>query len=175
MLKRLADFAPNTVRGADANALADLAERAVSDRFSVTGEFWYDASFLPPKKALALNRALRGKEYVPDVLALSFWETRGAGEEEPENSGASPVLGELLLCPAAIAAHAREYGAPFARELARMLVHGLLHLLDFDHEVSAGAEYAVLTVQDEISAAVYGGYLADGRKTQGPARAPRLA
>lgn len=171
MLKRLTDFSPKTVRGIDVNALADLAEKAVSDRFGVDGEFFYDASFVPPKRALGLNVALRGKNYVPDVLSIPFWETAGGGER----MAASPVLGEVYLCAKAIGGHAREYGVTFLSELARMLVHGLLHLLDFDHEVGPGAEYAVLTVQDEIAAAVSGGYQGHGGQAQAPVRGPRRA
>ena len=69
----------------------------------------------------ALNKRYRGKEYVANVLSFA-----GDGKE----------LGEVVLCPLRIRKDAAEYGIIFKEALARMLVHGLLHLIGYDHEKS---------------------------------------
>jgi probable rRNA maturation factor len=45
-------------------------------------------------------------------------------------------LGELVLCPATIRKDAAKYGITFKAELHRIFIHGLLHLLSYDHESS---------------------------------------
>lgn len=65
-----------------------------------------------------INRAYRGKEYAANVLSF------------PEIDG----LGEVLLCPRVISKDAKKYGILPELELVSMLVHGLLHLLGYDHE-----------------------------------------
>ena len=42
--------------------------------------------------------------------------------------------GEIVLCPSVIKQNAREYKVAFQNELSRILIHGILHLLGFDHE-----------------------------------------
>lgn len=73
------------------------------------------------KRMRALNKTYRKKEYVANVLSFE-------GEEED--------LGEVVLCARQIRKDAREYGITFREALCRMLVHGLLHLLSYDHEGS---------------------------------------
>ncbi len=52
---------------------------------------------------------------------------RRAGESDDS-------LGEILICPQRASRQAREYGWSFDFELARLLIHGLAHLLGYDHE-----------------------------------------
>ncbi|MBU1015302.1 rRNA maturation RNase YbeY [Patescibacteria group bacterium] len=66
-----------------------------------------------------LNRKHRGASYVPEEL--SFQEVGGG-------------LGELLLCPSQIRRNAVKYGITEEQEFKGAIVHGLLHLLGYDHE-----------------------------------------
>jgi probable rRNA maturation factor len=81
-----------------------------------------------------LNRDYRGVNEPTDVLAF-YMLTR----EEIDNSFALPPdgvtrLGEVIIsCPRAIE-QAREHGHSFERELALLVIHGMLHLLGYDHE-----------------------------------------
>ena len=77
--------------------------------------------FLKEPKMRELNRMYRGKDEPANVL--SFRE---------EELG----LGELVLCPAQIRKDAKKYGITFKAELTRIFIHGLLHLLSYDHESS---------------------------------------
>jgi len=74
--------------------------------------------FLKELKMQELNRVYRGKNKPTNVL--SFQE---------EELG----LGELVLCLAVIRKDAKKYGITFKAELIRIFIHGLLHLVGYDH------------------------------------------
>jgi probable rRNA maturation factor len=81
-----------------------------------------------------LNRDYRGIDAPTDVLSFPD------GEREEDGS---TYLGEIFIAPAVAQANAREYGAPFAREMAELHLHGLLHLLGHDHETDRGEMLAL--------------------------------
>jgi len=66
-----------------------------------------------------LNRRYGGKNRPTDVLAFS---NRNMG------------LGEIVICLKEVKKNAKKYGFTFKKELTRILIHGLLHLLDYSHE-----------------------------------------
>ena len=74
-----------------------------------------------------LNRAHMGGEGPTDVLAFPM---DLPGESMP---GAPAVLGDVVLCPEVAAEQAREAGHDVGAELEMLLVHGILHLLGYDH------------------------------------------
>lgn len=51
-----------------------------------------------------------------------------------------PLLGDVVICASVVAREAREQGKPAAAHWAHMTVHGILHLLGYDHETPAEAE-----------------------------------
>jgi rRNA maturation RNase YbeY len=75
-----------------------------------------------------LNRRWRGKDRPTDVL--SFSQVEGPG---PAPSG---LLGDVVISVDTARRQAAERAAPLGREGERLLVHGLLHLLGYDHERS---------------------------------------
>ena len=78
----------------------------------------------------ALNRAYRHVDRPTDVLSFALAES-----EEPEIIGADGgvVLGDLVISLERAAAQAEEYGHSMLRELSFLTVHGMLHLLGYDH------------------------------------------
>jgi probable rRNA maturation factor len=77
-----------------------------------------------------LNAKWMEKEGPTDVLAFPMDELRpGAVNEEPEEG----VLGDLVLCPAVAARQAETAGHGVVDELDLLTVHGILHLLGYDH------------------------------------------
>ena len=78
----------------------------------------------------ALNRAYRNVDRPTDVLSFALTES-----EEPEIIGADGgvVLGDLVISLERAAAQAEEYGHSMLRELSFLTVHGMLHLLGYDH------------------------------------------
>ena len=77
-----------------------------------------------------LNEKWMEKEGPTDVLAFPMDELRpGQVNEEPEEG----VLGDLVLCATVAARQAQEAGHSTADELQLLTVHGILHLLGYDH------------------------------------------
>jgi probable rRNA maturation factor len=76
-----------------------------------------------------LNRDYRGKDRPTDVLAFSLLEGAGAG--------VSDAIGDVVISTATAARQARENGLTLRQEVDRLLVHGILHLVGYDHERSA--------------------------------------
>ncbi len=84
-----------------------------------------------------LNREYRGKDCPTDVL--SFSQTEGPGCF-PVPAGAPRPLGDIVISYDRVRAQADEYGHSRRRELSYLTVHGLLHLLGFDHETESDRE-----------------------------------
>jgi probable rRNA maturation factor len=77
-----------------------------------------------------LNEQWMEKEGPTDVLAFPMDELRpGLVNEEPEEG----VLGDLVLCPAVAARQAKDAGHSAGDEVDLLTVHGILHLLGYDH------------------------------------------
>ena len=77
-----------------------------------------------------LNAKWMDKEGPTDVLAFPMDELRpGMVNQEPEEG----ILGDLVLCPAIAADQARTAGHSTTDELDLLTVHGILHLLGYDH------------------------------------------
>lgn len=92
--------------------------------------------FLDQIPAKKLNARFRGKDYATDVLSFD--------PIDPTS------LGELVLCPQVLKKQAKEHGLSFQFELGYMVLHGLLHLLGFDHEESEEDAEIMFKLQDEI-------------------------
>jgi len=77
-----------------------------------------------------LNEKWMEKSGPTDVLAFPMDELRpGLVNEEPEEG----VLGDLVLCVAVAERQAAEAGHPTQDEVELLTVHGILHLLGYDH------------------------------------------
>ena len=82
-------------------------------------------------EARALNRRDRGRDYATNVLSY---------RHEPLQGEVSGLLGDLAICPAVVAREAAEQGKPTRHHYAHLTIHGVLHLLGFDHDTPAEAE-----------------------------------
>jgi probable rRNA maturation factor len=81
-----------------------------------------------------LNRDWRGVDRPTNVLAFPAWEP---GRSVPD---AVPVLlGDIVLAFETVAREAGEQGKPLADHLSHLIVHGVLHLLGYDHRIPAEA------------------------------------
>lgn len=77
----------------------------------------------------ALNKKYRGIDRATDVLSFAFRES-----DEPEVIGAEfEILGDVIISLERAKIQAAEFGHSFLREVIFLEVHGLLHLLGYDH------------------------------------------
>jgi len=96
-------------------------------------------SFCSAEEIQELNKKYRDKDYVTDVLSFPA----GTGIE-------LPVLGDIVICVTRAQEQAHELGHSLKRELAFLFVHGLLHLLGYDHEISEDEERIMFDLQDQV-------------------------
>lgn len=86
-----------------------------------------------------LNRQFAGKDKVTDVLSFPAFapgEPRRASAGRPARFDAH--LGDIVIATGVARRQAREARHSYARELRVLALHGLLHLLGYDHETDAG-------------------------------------
>lgn len=89
------------------------AERARSTLISVT--------FLTSRRMATMNRRHLGHAGPTDVIAFGFRDAAGA------------IIGDIYISPEVARTNARAFGRPVREELARLVVHGTLHVLGYDH------------------------------------------
>ena len=94
----------------------------------------------------ALNRHYRGKDYATNVLSFPAEVPEGL----PKNVK-FPLLGDLVICAPGVAREAAEQGKALKDHYAHLTVHGVLHLLGWDHEDDKEAE-AMEQLEREILA-----------------------
>ena len=83
-----------------------------------------------PERIRTLNREFRNVDRVTDVLTFPAWE----GEISLSADG---YLGDIMICYDRAKEQAEEYGHSLLRELSFLAVHGVLHLLGYDHMTEA--------------------------------------
>jgi probable rRNA maturation factor len=113
----------------DVHRIQRLA-RFVMDRMRVHPLAELCVTAVDPDTIAELNAKWMEKDGPTDVLAFPMDELRpGMVNEEPEEG----VLGDLVLCPDVAAEQARTAGHSTTDELDLLTVHGILHLLGYDH------------------------------------------
>lgn len=82
-----------------------------------------------PAMSQRMHCLYRGKNAPTNVLS---WLWPPAKEQVGE-----PIWGEILLCPAVIRREAPSFGRTYAEHLRRLVEHGMIHLLGYDHQTPA--------------------------------------
>ena len=90
-----------------------------------------DITIVTDDEIHALNRDYRNVDRATDVLSFALDEDGG----EPELVGGPEVhlLGDIIISAETAARQAEEFGHGLEREIVYLAVHGLLHLLGYDH------------------------------------------
>ena len=111
-------------------------------------------SIVSPEQIQELNKSFREVDKVTDVLSFPTCDnpTRGAitvvcEDVNPETDLVN--IGDIVICMERAKEQAKEYGHSLKRELAFLSLHGLLHLLGYDH-IDPDDEKQMITLQKEI-------------------------
>lgn len=86
-------------------------------------------------EARTYNRDYRGKDYATNILSFALNEGEAGW---PPFSGS--LNGDLVFCPTVVAREAAEQGKPLHAHYAHLTVHGVLHLMGYDHMGAAAAQ-----------------------------------
>ena len=132
---KLAPDAPRLLRRAARDALA----KAKADGWKGS-RVGHEISFVltDDKKMRGLNRAYRGKDKPTNVL--SFAALDGARGSMGPKPGMPWLLGDVVLTSGVIAREAKAQRKSVQHHLSHLAVHGVLHLLGYDHEQDRDAE-----------------------------------
>ncbi|MBO8141428.1 MAG: rRNA maturation RNase YbeY [Firmicutes bacterium] len=119
---------------------------------------WAEVSvtFVDDSAIRELNRDYRGKDAATDVLSFPLWEPDDIRliREDPRRFPERPLpLGDVVISLETAARQAEEYGHSLGREVAFLCVHGVLHLLGYDHEDDAGRHLMRAREESILSAA----------------------
>jgi probable rRNA maturation factor len=85
--------------------------------------------FVGSARMRAINRLYRGRDYATDVLSFHY---------DGQVMDGRKFLGELVISPEAALAQTPRAQAAWQTEIRKLLVHGILHLLGYDHENDQG-------------------------------------
>ena len=131
----------------DVNGLAALS-RFVMNRMRVHPQAELCVKAVDEATIAELNERWMEKEGPTDVLAFPMDELRpGLVNEDPEDG----VLGDLVLCPAIAEKQGEAAGHGKDAEIELLTVHGILHLLGYDH--AEPDDHAVMFgLQDDLLA-----------------------
>lgn len=84
--------------------------------------------FLPPAGMASFNRKYLGRSGATDVISFPV------GAFPRGRNGAHP-LGDIVICLRVVSAYAKKNGMERDEALTRVIIHGVLHLLGYDHDV----------------------------------------
>jgi probable rRNA maturation factor len=87
-------------------------------------------ALVSPAEIKKINRIWRKKNAVTDVLSFAEWKSL---KEIKASREKDVFLGEIILCYDDIKAYAEENDLKIKAELAKVFLHGILHLLGFNH------------------------------------------
>lgn len=124
-------------QGLGFEALAERAAIAVCVHLGLDPESWEIAVLACDDARIAeLNADFRDKPTATNVLS---WPSEERGAEEAGTSpalpepGFDPELGDIAIAYETCAREAEEAGKPMADHVMHLMVHGVLHLLGYDH------------------------------------------
>lgn len=123
------------ITGIDIHALERIAARAL-ELEAVASPAELSIVLADDAFVHELNREYRGTDAPTDVL--SFAQTEGDAFARPD--GAARHLGDVIISVETARRQADEAGIALHEELSHLLVHGILHLLGYDHVDAAEAE-----------------------------------
>lgn len=96
-------------------------------------------ALIGPGRMRKINRRYRGKNRVTDVLA--FPESKILLEKFKVGVAKKVQgLGEIVICLREVKKNAKRFNSSSEKELARVLIHGMLHLLGYEHEEAKEAK-----------------------------------
>ena len=125
----------------DLEAFVLLAE-FVLDREDVPDQAELSLAIVDVEEMAELNSGFRGKEGPTDVLSF------GCDDPCPVEGDEPITLGDVVIAPEIAVQQAEELGHTVEHELNVLLVHGILHLLGYEHDSDEG--HSVMRARETI-------------------------
>jgi len=97
----------------------------------------------------SINSEYRGKDKPTDVISFAYRD-----DPFPVIDNPMEELGDIYISLEKASEQAVEYEVTLADELKRLIIHGVLHLLGYDHELSSEDEKTMNTLEEKIFNAI---------------------
>lgn len=131
--------------GAYEEVFNDLMRKTLSF-LSIKDNYIVDVTIIDNQEIHKINKEYRGVDRPTDVISFAFFDD----ENESLVKGDAPKsLGQILISYQKAEEQAKEYGHSLNREMSFLFVHGLLHLLGYDH-MNEKDEKEMFKLQDDI-------------------------
>ncbi|MDR0985445.1 MAG: rRNA maturation RNase YbeY [Mycoplasmataceae bacterium] len=102
--------------------------------------YYFDVSIVDSKQIKTINNKYRHINKVTDVISFALFDAK---------SIKTNLLGEIFICYQKAKQQANEYGHSLNRELTFLFIHGLLHLLGYDH-LNKKQEHKMFLLQKKL-------------------------
>ena len=100
------------------------------------------------KRMRELNKSSRSKDKITDVLSFPYHEDLRINKG-PLSEDSQLYLGELAICQGQTKRQARKFDIRYSDEFTHLFIHGLFHLMGFDHEISVAEEEMMQKIEDK--------------------------
>ena len=117
----------------DSKSFTQVAKKVLSGENRETENI--SLVFVGKEEIKKLNKKFREKDNPTDVLSFSL------NDKE--------CLGEIMICPEVVKENAEKYGVSVNFEIMKVFIHGILHLLGYDHEKTDKEAEIMETKQDK--------------------------
>jgi probable rRNA maturation factor len=117
-----------TTQSIDGNFLKKIAKKVLEGENKKEAQI--SLALVGQERMRKLNKRYLKKNRVTDVLAF------GKNQKFPIVPENKLWLGEIVICPREVKKNAKKFGQSFKKELSLCLIHGILHLLGYNHEIS---------------------------------------
>lgn len=105
-----------------------------------------DVTIVDNKEIHKINNEYRGVDRPTDVISFAFMDDK---QEKPLNKKYPTCLGQIIISYEKAEEQAKNYGHSIDREMSFLFIHGLLHLLGYDH-MKKDDEVIMFGLQDKI-------------------------
>ncbi len=149
----------------DENFFRKIAEKVLKT-VNVKNDVEISLAIVGDGRMRRLNKMYRGKNRVTDVLSFSDKSVlpylakafprlkKGKDLEFIQSPDRVKRLGEIILCYPRAKKQAQRIGHSLEKELTVLLIHGILHLLDYDHEKEEESAKKMKKLEEEILAKI---------------------
>jgi len=107
-----------------------VADAVLKGEHSLKKEENLSFAFVSRDRIRELNKRYRKKNYSTDILSFPLRSKFPAADK------LEAPLGEIVVCFDEVKKNARRFKSSFEKELARVIIHGVLHILGYEHEGS---------------------------------------
>ena len=117
----------------EVETIINLVLEQAAQEFSLPDNIEVSVTLVDDEEIRQLNKDYRGLDSATDVLSFALDEEDQAGEIPFANASGLHLLGDIIISMERAGEQAGDFGHSLEREVGFLTIHGMLHLLGFDH------------------------------------------